>query len=80
MVWIDGELDSTPSISGTGRNYVYLTASELASGRHNVQLIAVDPSGLLSNAVSVDVMKAGGSDDYLGMRPMMVPGLTRLLP
>ena len=68
MVWIDGELDSTPSISGTGRNYVYLTASELASGRHNVQLIAVDPSGLLSNAVSVDVMKAGGSDDYLGMR------------
>lgn len=70
-IWIDGVLDSTPTISGTGRNYVYLSASELESGRHNVQLIAVDPSGLLSNAITVDVLKAGGTEDYLGMRLAM---------
>ena len=66
-VWVDGVLDSTASISGTGRNYVYLTASNLSSGRHNVQLVA-ESSGLLSNAVSVDVLKAGGTSDYLGIR------------
>ena len=66
-VWVDGVLDSTASISGTGRNYVYLTASNLSSGRHNVQLLA-ESSGLLSNAVSVDVLKAGGTSDYLGVR------------
>lgn len=67
-VWVDGVLDSTSSISGTGRNYVYLTASNLSTGRHNVQFIAIDSSGLLSNAVSIDLLKAGGSLDYLGLR------------
>lgn len=66
-VWVDGVLDATDSISGTGRNYVYLTASNLSAGRHNVQLIA-ESAGLLSNAVSVDVLKAGGTSDYLGIR------------
>ena len=66
-VWVDGVLDATDSISGTGRNYVYLTASNLSAGRHNVQLIA-ESAGLLSNAVSVDVLKAGGTADYLGIR------------
>ncbi len=67
-VWVDGVLDSTSSISGTGRNYVYLTASNLSAGHHNVQMLAIDSSGLLSNAISVDVLKAGGSADYLGLR------------
>lgn len=66
-VWVDGELDSTVTISGTGRNYVYLTASKLSAGRHNVQLIA-ESTGLLSNAVSVDLLKAGETSDYLGLR------------
>ena len=66
-VWIDGGEPITSDISGTGRNYVYVPASDLAAGRHNIQLLA-ESSGLLSNAVSVDVLKAGGTADYLGMR------------
>ena len=66
-VWVDGVLDSTATISGTGRNYVYLTASDLAAGRHNVQLVA-ESAGLFSNAVSIDLLKAGGSTPYLGLR------------
>lgn len=66
-VWVDGVLDATETISGTGRNYVYLTAANLSAGRHNVQLIA-DSAGLLSNAVSVDVLKAGSNTPYIGLR------------
>lgn len=66
-VWVDGVLDSTTTITGTGRNYVYLTAANLSAGRHNVQLIA-ESAGLLSNAVSVDLLKAGGTTNYLGLR------------
>ena len=66
-IWVDGSLHTTETISGTGRNYVYLTASGLSAGRHNVQLIA-ESSGLLSNAVSVDLLKAGSGADYLGVR------------
>ena len=66
-VWLDGQLHATDTISGTGRNYVYLTAENLSAGRHNVQLIA-ESAGLLSNAVSVDVLKAGGITPYVGLR------------
>ncbi len=66
-VWVDGVLDSTTTITGTGRNYVYLTAANLSAGRHNVQLIA-ESAGLLSNAISVDLLKAGGTTNYLGLR------------
>ena len=66
-VWVDGVLDATGSISGTGRNYVYLTSADLSAGRHNVQLIA-ESSGLFSNAISVDVLKAGDTTPYLGLR------------
>ena len=66
-VWVDGTLDSTTTITGTGRNYVYLTAANLSAGRHNVQLIA-ESAGLFSNAVSVDLLKAGGVTNYLGLR------------
>ena len=66
-VWVDGVLDATENISGTGRNYVYLTASNLSAGRHNIQLIA-ESAGLLSNAVLVDVLKAGSTTHYLGLR------------
>ena len=66
-VWVDGVLDATTTISGTGRNYVYLTASNLSAGRHNIQLIA-ESAGLLSNAVCVDVLKAGSITPYIGLR------------
>ena len=66
-VWVDGVLDATTTISGTGRNYVYLTASNLSAGRHNIQLIA-ESAGLLSNAVCVDVLKAGSTTPYIGLR------------
>lgn len=66
-VWVDGSLDSTTTITGTGRNYVYLTAANLTPGRHNIQLIA-ESAGLLSNAVIVDLLKAGSSVNYLGLR------------
>ena len=66
-VWVDGVLDSTTTIGGTGRNYIYLQASNLAAGRHNVQLLA-ENGGLLSNAVMVDVLKAGGSTEYVGVK------------
>ena len=66
-VWVDGVLDATTTISGTGRNYVYLTANNLAAGRHNIQLIA-ESAGLLSNAVCVDVLKAGSTTPYIGLR------------
>lgn len=66
-VFIDGSEPITSSISGTGRNFVTLQSSELVAGRHNVQMIA-ENNGLLSDAVIVDFLKAGGTDDYLGLR------------
>lgn len=66
-VWVDGVLDSTTTISGTGRNYIYLQASNLSAGRHNVQLLA-ESGGLLSNAVMVDLLKAGSSVEYVGVK------------
>ena len=78
-VWVDGVLDSTSTISGTGRNYVYLTANLLSSGRHNVQMIA-ESAGLLSNAVCVDFLKAGATDVYLGLRLVTGVGLLGDMP
>lgn len=66
-VYIDGAEPITSTISGTGRNFVTLQSSDLAAGRHNIQMIA-DSNGLLSDAVVIDFLKAGGSDDYLGLR------------
>ena len=66
-VWVDGVLDSTTTIGGTGRNYIYLQASNLSAGRHNVQLLA-ENGGLLSNAVMVDVLKAGSDTEYIGVK------------
>lgn len=78
-VWVDGTLDSTATIGGTGRNYVYLNASELTAGRHNVQLIA-ESAGLLSNAVSVDFLKAGSTADYIGLRQAVDVSLLSDMP
>ena len=66
-IYKDGELYDTATISGTARGNVYLAASDLSAGRHNIQMVA-ESAGLLSNAVSVDLLKAGGTADYLGMR------------
>ena len=78
-VWVDGTLDSTATIGGTGRNYVYLNASELTAGRHNVQLIA-ESAGLLSNAVSVDFLKGGSTADYIGLRQAVDVSLLSDMP
>lgn len=66
-IYLDGDLFDTATVSGTARGNVYLTASDLTSGRHNVQMVA-ESSGLLSDVVSVDLLKAGGTSDYLGIR------------
>ena len=66
-VFIDGGEPITSTISGTGRNFVTLQSSDLVAGRHNVQMIA-ENNGLLSDAVIVDFLKAGGTEDYLGLR------------
>lgn len=77
-IWIDGVLHSTSNIGGTGRQYLYLTASELTSGRHNIQMIA-SYSGLLSDAVMVDLLKAGGTNAYLGIRQVIgVPAFSSM--
>lgn len=66
-VWLDGVLHATETISGTGRNYVRLTPSNISAGRHNVQMVA-ESAGLLSNAISLDFLKAGSTANYLGLR------------
>lgn len=66
-IYKDGSLYDTATVSGTARGNVYLNASDLMAGRHNIQMVA-ESSGLLSNVVCVDLLKAGGTDAYIGMR------------
>ena len=66
-IYKDGTLFDTATVGGTARGNVYLTAADLTAGRHNIQLVA-ESAGLLSNAVSIDLLKAGSNADYLGMR------------
>ena len=66
-IYKDGTLFDTATVGGTARGNVYLTAADLSAGRHNIQLVA-ESNGLLSNAVSIDLLKAGSNADYLGMR------------
>lgn len=70
-IYKDGVQFDTATVGGTARGNVYLTAADLTAGRHNIQLVAVS-SGLLSNVVSIDLLKAGSSNSYLGFR-MSVP-------
>ena len=70
-IYKDGVLFDTATVSGTARGNLYLTAADLSAGRHNIQLVAAS-SGLLSNVVSIDLLKAGSSNNYLGFR-MSVP-------
>lgn len=65
--WLDGEVEKTEQISGTSNSSFQIAASRLAAGRHNIQLIAIDEQGLLSNVVSLDLRKAGNTSDYLGL-------------
>jgi len=78
-IWIDGTLHSTSNVGGTGRNYLYLTASDLAAGKHNIQMIAAY-SGLLSDAVLVDLLKAGGTAAYIGVRQTLSVPLLSAMP
>ena len=68
-LWLDGVQYDTTTIntSSTTMGHFYIPASSLASGRHNIQMVA-ESDGLLSNVVYCDFLKAGGSTPYLGMK------------
>ena len=65
-VWLNGTLRDTVAISGTSNSTIQIPVSALSVGRNNVQLLAVDDQGLLSNVVSIDMRKAGNNSDFLG--------------
>lgn len=68
-LWLDGVQYDTTTIntSSTTMGHFYIPASSLASGRHNIQMVA-ESDGLLSNVVYCDFLKAGGSAPYLGLK------------
>ena len=68
-LWLDGVQYDTTTIntSSTTMGHFYIPASSLASGRHNIQMVA-ESDGLLSNVVYCDFLKAGGSTPYLGLK------------
>ncbi len=65
-IFLDGEDYSSDTISGAGIKRVLISLQGLASGGHNIRLVA-ESDGLLSNALSLDFLKAGGQDNYLGI-------------
>ena len=71
-LWIDGEQTDTTTIntSNTTMGHFYVPASELTSGRHNIQMVA-ESDGLLSNVVYCDFLKAGGLTSYLGLKMLL---------
>lgn len=74
-MFLDGEQFDTRTIntSSTTLGHFYIPASELVAGRHNVQMVA-ESDGLLSNVIWVDVLKAGGSAPYVGMKLTLSAG------
>lgn len=69
LVYLDGESTAytTATISGTARGNLQIQGSLLSQGRHNIQMIA-ESAGLVSNAISIDLLKSGSTATYLGMR------------
>ena len=68
-MFLDGVQYDTRTIntSATTLGHFYIAASDLVAGRHNVQMVA-ESDGLLSNVVWVDIMKAGGTAPYIGLK------------
>lgn len=66
-IFLDGEDYSSDTISGAGIKRVLIPLQGMESGGHNIRLVA-ESDGLLSNALSLDFLKAGGQDNYIGTR------------
>ena len=67
-VWLDDTLYDTDSISGTSNGRITgIPLNEMSAGKHTVQMLAIDETGLLSDVVIVNFRKAGGTSDYLGL-------------
>lgn len=64
-IFLDGEEHSNNAISGAGIKNVLVPLQGLEPGGHNIRLVA-ESDGLLSNALSLDFLKAGGQDNYIG--------------
>ena len=68
-LYIDGQQSDSATIntSSTTVGHFYILASSLAAGRHNLQLVA-ESDGLLSSVIYMDLLKAGGTAPYLGLK------------
>ena len=64
-IFLDGEEHTNNTISGAGIKNVLIPLQGLEPGGHNIRLVA-ESDGLLSNALSLDFLKAGGQDNYIG--------------
>ena len=71
-LYLDGQQSDSQTIntSSTTVGHFYIPASELAAGRHNIQIVA-ESDGLLSNVVYMDLLKAGSTDPYLGLKMVL---------
>lgn len=68
-MWLDGQQYDTKTISTStaSTGHFYIDATELAAGRHNIQIVA-ESDGLLSNVLYFDFLKAGSNTPYIGLR------------
>ena len=80
-LWLDGEQHDTRTIntSSTTVGHFYIPASELAAGKHNIQMVA-ESDGLLSNVIYCDFLKAGGSTPYIGLKLTLSADLLSEMP
>ncbi|MBR6031325.1 MAG: hypothetical protein IKP36_05110 [Bacteroidaceae bacterium] len=65
--WLNGELYQTSSISGSSTGRITIDLEDMVEGRNNLQLLAIDGTGLKSDIVSIDFRKAQGTASYLGL-------------
>ena len=61
----DGEDYTTSEIAGAGTRRMMISLGDFSPGAHNIRMVA-ESDGLLSNALSIDFLKTGGEDNYIG--------------
>ena len=73
--YVDGVQFDTRQIPSSaltsGHLYIPVT-SDMAIGRHNLQIVA-DSDGLMSDVIYIDFLKAGGTAPYIGLKLMLTP-------
>ena len=71
-LFVDGQQSDSATIntSSTTVGHFYIPASSLEAGRHNLQLVA-ESDGLLSSVIYMDLLKAGGTTPYLGLKMVL---------